>query len=251
MNRKPLQGLWTVLRFNWHFFAIALAGNCLLVAGSRWLEPPLASIAITLAALGSLTVGGSLAATVYAYDLTGIYSLQWLDAWLTGVSRAANVHAGFDETTLLLKERFPSIDWLVLDFYAPSKHTELSLRRARKASPPPLETQTIATDQIRLASETLDRVVLTLAAHEIRDEKERNRFFRELHRVLKADGYIILTEHLRNLPNIIAYSLGAWHFHSRSEWLRTFEAAGFQITAEIRLNNLITTFILGKHGTTP
>ena len=82
MKRKPLQGLINVLRFNWHFFALALAGIISLLAGARWLAPALLPIATVLAGAGSLIVGLSLAATVYAYDLSGLYSLRWLDRWL-------------------------------------------------------------------------------------------------------------------------------------------------------------------------
>lgn len=98
---------------------------------------------------------------------------------------------------------------------------------------------------------SLDRVILMLAAHEIREHHERVTFFRELHRVLLDDGLVIVTEHLRDTTNLIAYTIGAWHFHSCSEWLHTFSKAGFYIEREMKNNLLITTFILKKHGTTP
>ena len=53
----------------------------------------------------------------------------------------------------------------------------------------------------------------------------------------------------RSGTNIVAYTLGAWHFHPRSEWLATFEQAGFELVQETKNNLLITTFILRKHGT--
>ena len=54
---------------------------------------------------------------------------------------------------------------------------------------------------------------------------------------------------VRDPANIVAYTLGAWHFHPRSEWLATFEQAGFELVQETKNNLLITTFILRKHGT--
>ena len=251
MKRKPLQGLINVLRFNWHFFALALAGIISLLAGARWLAPALLPIATVLAGAGSLIVGLSLAATVYAYDLSGLYSLRWLDPWLSGAVRAVNIHAGFDETSLLLKEKHPSVEWQVFDFYDPAKHTEISIKRARAVHPLQPGTRTISTGRIPLERQALDRIVLMLAAHEIRDRHERIAFFRELHRVLADHGRVIVTEHLRDFQNLIAYTLGAWHFLSRPEWLTTFEAAGFEIAAEIKANLLITAFVLRKHGTTP
>ena len=85
------------------------------------------------------------------------------------------------------------------------------------------------------------------AAHEIRDRGERIGFFRGLRRVLRPHGRVIVTEHLRDFANIIAYSVGAWHFHPRGEWLATFDAAGFRVAREFRNNPFITTFILEAH----
>ena len=55
---------------------------------------------------------------------------------------------------------------------------------------------------------------------------------------------MFVTEHLRDFANITAYSIGAWHFHPRAEWLATFQGAGFRVAREFRNNLLITTFIL-------
>jgi len=249
MKRRPLQGLVTVLRFNWHFFVLALLGIIALPLVSWWLAPCYLTIALILAAAGSLVIAISTAATLHAYDLTGLYELRWIEPWMPGTLAAANIHSGFDETTLLLREKYPHTDWQVFDFHDPEKHTEVSIKRARAAHPPQSGTRSITTSQIPLESVTLDRIILILAAHEIRDHDERVTFFRELHRVLADDGMVIVTEHLRDVSNIISYTIGAWHFHPRPEWLATFADAGFHVAAEMKNNLLITTFILSKHGT--
>ena len=249
MKRRPFQGLVTVLRFNWHFFVLALLGILSLPLVCWWLAPACLSIALLLAAFGSLVIATSMAATLHAYDLTGLYDLRWMERWMAGTRAAANIHSGFDETTLLLMEKHPNTEWHVFDFYDPGKHTEISIKRARSAHPPQPGTRRITTSQIPLDAGSLDRIILMLAAHEIREHHERVTFFRELHRVLADDGTVIVTEHLRDASNIIAYTIGAWHFHSRSEWLATFAEAGFLIAAEMKNNLLITTFILRKHGT--
>lgn len=249
MKRKPCQGLLTVLRFNWHFFVPALAGIIVLPLACWWLAPGYLFIALVPAAACLLGVVTSMAATLHAYDLTGLYALRWLDPWMSGVTEAANVHSGFDETTELLKVKHPGVKWHVFDFYDPGKHTEISIRRARAAHPPDADTQSVTTSRVPLGDASLDRIILMLAAHEIRDHEERVTFFRELRRVLADDGFVIVTEHLRDAANIAAYAMGAWHFHPRSEWLATFEEAGFDVATETKNNLFITTFILRKHGT--
>ena len=251
VERRPCQGVWTIIRFNWHLHVIALATIAILLAGAVFLAGCSAFVCAVLAAGTMFSVMLSLLATWHAYDASGLYRPSWLTPDLENARHAANIHAGFDETTALLNCAFPEINWQVFDFYDPAKHTEISIRRARKAHPPSPGTMMIDTDHIPLADSSLDRVLLILAAHEIRDHEERVAFFRELKRVLAPGGRVIITEHLRDLANIAAYSIGAWHFHPRAEWLATFHAAGFRVAREFRNNLLITTFVLEADANTP
>lgn len=244
MKRTPFQGVRTVVRFNWHLHAIALAACALLAVAGYYLTGIAAALAWLAAAAAFMQIVVSLAATWIAYDASGLYRLEWLAPLLEGAARGGNFHAGFDETTPLLMDGFPAVHWRVFDFYDPQKHTEVSIRRARKAHPPSLETVSTGTARIPLANASLDRALLILAAHEIRDPGERAGFFRELRRTLAPGGAVIVTEHLRDLVNIAAYSMGAWHFHTRAAWLATFQAAGFRVAREFRNNPFITTFVL-------
>jgi SAM-dependent methyltransferase len=251
LKRTHFQGVWTIIRFNWHLHAVALAAMAILLTGAVFLTGLAAVTCVALAVSAAFSLMLSLSATWHAYDASGLYQPAWLAHELEHARLAANIHAGFDETTVMLKSAFPEIHWHVFDFYDPSKHTEISIRRARKAHPPSPDTVTIRTDHIPLADSSLDRAVLFLAAHEIRDHDERVTFFRELKRVLAPRGRVIVTEHLRDLANIAAYSIGAWHFHPRREWLATFHAAGFRVARELRNNLLITTFVLEPDETSP
>jgi SAM-dependent methyltransferase len=244
VKRRPFQGVWTIIRFNWHLHAIALAAIAMLLAGAFFLTGITALLCALSAVAAAFSVLLSLLATWHAYDASGLYQVSWLAPELGNARRAANVHAGFDETSVPLMSAFPRTHWHVLDFYDPAKHTEISIRRARKARPPAPDTMAIRTDQIPLADSSLDRLLLILAAHEIRDDDERVEFFRELKRVLAPGGRVIVTEHLRDPANIAAYSIGAWHFHPRDAWLATFQAAGFRVAREFHNNLLITTFVL-------
>jgi SAM-dependent methyltransferase len=249
MTRTSFQGVATVFRFNWHLYAVAslAAIACLAVTffGPSFLKLPAAFVSLSI--LVSTTA--SLLATWCAYDASALYHLAWLHPWLPTQGRAANIHAGFDETTALLRQQFPTLSWHVFDFYDPAKHTEISIRRARLAHPPATDTVSIQTQHLPLADGSYDCILLTLAAHEIRDAQERTAFFRELYRALKPDGVLIITEHLRDLPNLIAYNVGAFHFHSLSTWKTAFSSAQFTLGSTLKPAPLITTFVLKKHGT--
>lgn len=244
LKRHALQGVWTVVRFNWHLQVAALALATVFLSAPVIVDGHAAVLAIA-AGLGVLvSIILSLFATWWAYDASELYQMDWLLPEIKNTRRAANIHAGFDERSEWLKTRFPETTWQVFDFYDPEKHTEISIRRARKAQPPVPGTVSVQTESLPLPDAFLDRVLLFLAAHEIRDHNERVSFFREIRRVLNAQGRVIVTEHLRDAANIAVYSLGAWHFHTRREWLRTFEKAGFRVVRSFRNNLFITTFIL-------
>jgi SAM-dependent methyltransferase len=159
-----------------------------------------------------------------------------------------NIHAGLDEFSAPLGARYPAAQLEVLDFYDPALHTEPSIRRARKAYPLHPGTKAVSTSALPVGDASADLIILALAAHEIRDDAERATFFRELARALKADGRVVVTEHLRDLPNFLAYNIGAFHFLPRSSWYRVFEQGGLELIREQKHTPFITTFVLRKHG---
>lgn len=243
--RRPFQGVRNIIAFNWHFYLAALIGIiCLSCAHLLFDSVPGAYFLIPASIVGSL-VFVSLLVSTYIYDLSGLYSLVWLDHLSIGRPHTiTNVNAGFDETTALLMSRYPEAELQVLDFYDPKKHTEISIKRARKAYPPLPGTLTTSTAQIRLEDESTDVIFAVLSAHEIRNDLERIGFFKELGRILKKDGRIVITEHLRDLPNFLAYTIGFFHFHSKKTWRQTFTKANLQLSQEIKINPFITTFVV-------
>ena len=233
--RSPFQGVWNIIRFNWHFYAFAV-GLGLLMTGLRWYIP-----AVILLVPVSIT----LLASLYIYDLSGLYTLDWIEPGAPGT--VVNVHAGFDETSAQLSRKFPGACLLVFDFFDPVKHTEVSVKRARRAYPPFPGTRRIDTVATPLEDASTDRIFVTFSAHEIRNDAERVAFFKQLNYTLRPSGYIQVTEHLRDLPNFLVYNVGAFHFLSRKTWRTTFAEAGLRIRRETKLNPFITTFILETH----
>lgn len=243
MTRKPLQGVRSVVRFNWHFFVIAAVAITGLAIAGFLLPPPFSQLAWALADIPAAGILLALAATAWAYDLTGFYRFRWLDGTMKSVQSAAHFHAGFDDCSAALRSRFP-IEWRVFDFYDARRHTEISIRRARASAEPDRATVAISSNHVPLENSSLDGALLILAAHEIRDAAERAEFFRELRRVVKPGGQIIVAEHLRDMANILAYGPGAWHFHPRSAWLATFAQGGWSVAECRRANRFITLFFL-------
>jgi ubiquinone/menaquinone biosynthesis C-methylase UbiE len=248
--RKPFQGVMNIVRFNWHFYAISAT----IVVFIILIQHYFISLGVTGDILVLLIVCStviSLAVSAYIYDFSDLYKLSWLNHLKSGKKeRIININAGFDETSALLKRKFENSELFVADFYDPAKHTEVSIKRARKAYPPFPNTQQVSTMHLPVQDNSTDKIFTILSAHEIRNENERITFFKELHRVLKSDGKVIVTEHLRDTANFLAYNIGFFHFHSKAAWMKTFGFSGLKLLEEIKITPFITTFILEKNGTT-
>lgn len=185
----------------------------------------------------------------YVYDLSGLYKLTWLPN-SNDVLNIVNIHAGFDETSEIVKYKYSNCKLTVLDFYDPQKHTEVSIKRARKVYPSFPDTITTTTDSLPLSSNSIDFIFVIFSAHEIRDENERVIFFKELNRILKPKGLIYITEHLRDLPNFLAYNIGFLHFLSKKKWYHAFSNANLFLMQDYKINPFVTNFTLSKNGTT-
>lgn len=251
-RRHFLQGLTNIIRFNWHFYV--LAGILVLASGSLafFLPAPFPIFAYAIAGTIFFATLVSLAVSAWVYDFSSLYRLDWLKDFPFGQNFLINIHAGFDEISPALVKRFPQARLRVFDFYDPSKHTEISIKRARRHRQPYPGTETIDTDApLPLATGSVGLCVLFLSAHEIRSISERTRFFRELHRCLQPSGQIIVVEHLRDLPNFLAYTFGFFHFLSHRTWLVTFAGAGLHLASEEKITPFLSIFTLTVRGNAP
>lgn len=236
VRRKPFQGVGNIIRFNWHFYLLSLL---VIAAGYYFGWYVITSLAVA-ASIVSLLVSW------YIYDYSDLYELNWIPGSHTeGV--IVNIHAGFDETSLLLAKKFSKSSLQIIDFYNPEKHTEVSIRRARKAYPVLPQTVSADTNKLPLENASADKIFVIFSAHEIRDPAERTVFLKELARIIKPGAEIYITEHLRDPANFIAYNIGFLHFYSKKNWLQHFQNAGLQVNQELKLTPFISTFIISAN----
>lgn len=246
MGRLRFQGIRNVVQFNWHFYLLAfLFAAILFVVGLQLRQSLLFVIGGILVAQALI----SIAVSYIVYDRSRLYDLAWLDRLqIANNSDILNIHSGFDETSPALAQKFPRSAIRVFDFYDEKKHTEVSIRRARRSAEQNAATQ-VTTTSLPVTDNSIDLCCVVFAAHEIRNDIERAEFFRELRRSINASGRIVVTEHLRDAPNLVAYNIGAYHFLSRSTWLTTFASADLNLVEEFKITPFVTTFVLGKDGT--
>lgn len=248
VTRKPLQGVRNIVRFNWHFYLIAFIAFTLLFLFQSSIPDQFRIFILSASIVAFLTMIISLVVSYYVYDFSNLYSLNWLPN--SEFNKVLNINAGFDETSQIIKSKFPNCELTICDFYDKGKHTEVSIKRARSAYPPLVGTIQVSTSSLPFKDNEFDYSLAILSAHEIRDKSEIVQFFNELKRVTKPNGQIFVTEHLRDFNNFLAYTIGFFHFYSKSTWNETFKLASLSIEREIKTTPFITTFILKTNGDT-
>ena len=243
-KRRKFQGVLNILSFNRHFYIAGLIILAAIMASHLLINwPDILFWFIIVAFLYGFMM--PLIVSAYVYDFSGYYTLQWLKNQVSGDERIeliVNINAGFDETSFIIKNMFPHSDLKVFDFYNPRQHTEPAITRARKVSLVYPNTQQIPSDLVPLKDQTADIVFLLSAAHEIRSNEEKVQFLKECHRICKPGGKVIMVEHLRDFPNFLAFSVGFWHFFSRSVWKNSFKRAGFSSFQETKFTPFMSIF---------
>lgn len=250
ITRKPLQGVKNIVRFNWHFYALAIALLILLAVLCSLASKGYALMLLVVMCGIILSIALSLLVSLYIYDFSGFYALDWIQYRGEPVRHILNIHAGFDETSAGLQAKFPEAQLQVFDFYDPLLHTELSIQRARKAYPPYPGTIPVSSKQLPAISTKADLVFLIFAAHEIRNKTERVQFLQGVKERMREGGRLYLVEHLRDFPNMLVYNIGALHFYGRNSWLSDMDTAGFRLVEEKRFTPFVRIFIYQHHGTT-
>ncbi len=244
IKRRPFQGVLNILNFNRHFYYYGIAVLAGLLAICFWLKLP--SIILILLILGfAYGLLMPLIVSAYVYDFSNYYSLNWLDKIIhkdSQTTNVANINAGFDETSYLIKNKYENFELSVFDFYDDELHTEQAIIRARKVSLTYPNTRQIKTHSIPLDDNSMKYVFLLSTAHEIRDFEEKVAFLKECKRVCATDGKIIMVEHLRDFPNFLAFSIGYFHFFSKNTWKKAYNTAGFQKINETKFTPFMSIF---------
>lgn len=245
IKRRKFQGVLNILSFNRHFYYGGFTFlACIIVSKVLFNWSDILFWIVIPSFIYGLIM--PLIISAYVYDFSGYYNFDWLkkcDLDFTTTQQIVNINAGFDETSFILKHHFSNANLSVFDFYNSKQHTEPAIVRARKVSIVYPNTQQIASNKIPLSNQSVDAVFLLSAAHEIRKHDEKIIFLKECHRICKPHSKVIMVEHLRDLPNFLAFTIGFTHFFSQQTWKNAFTLAGFSNIQEIKFTSFMSVFI--------
>jgi ubiquinone/menaquinone biosynthesis C-methylase UbiE len=250
ITRGKYQGVLQIVRFNWPMYVVAAV---ILIAGTALtMIAPLPTLVRAFIHAGLGLAGFwlilSLLVSHYVYDRSALYRGEWLRCiFPSPPSRSATLHVGLDEFSEILREHFPQSESVAIDFFDATEMTEPSIRRARAENAIALSAATRADFRaLPFRDDELDVACLIFAAHELRRTDSRRRLFRELARVLKPRGKILLVEHLRDLANFLAFGPGCFHFHSRATWLQAFADTGLSTADEFHCTPVVRVLVFEK-----
>jgi SAM-dependent methyltransferase len=248
IKRGRYRGMWQVVQYNSGVYICALFIICVAWLSFPYAQPVIERMVVVGIAVPLLFwLCSSLLVSHYVYDCSPLYDLNWVKRDLfKAPQRWINVHAGVDETSLLLAQLFPSACGEILDIHDPQEMTEASIRRARRTHCPLMRSTSANWRALPIEDDTIDAAFLFFAAHELRHNEARIQLFRELARVLRSDGELRIIEHLRDCANFLAFGPGFLHFLSRSTWLQTAAAAGLQVRTEKSITPFVRVFILRR-----
>ena len=235
-SRGQFDGVLQIVRYNWTFYVAAILASGLVVGLVLVVHLPtaFAGLLILGAVAAVFWLALSLAVSHYVYDRSDLYRWQWIRERVASNPRhVVNIHAGLDETSLALQEAYPVAEVTILDIYDPAEMPEPSIARARREARYMLASVKADFRRLPLQSTSTDLVTAIFVAHELRRPASKEAFFRELERVIKPGGSVLLVEHVRDAWNLLAFGPGAFHFFPRREWLRVAAATGFELSGEI------------------
>ena len=234
--RGQFDGVLQIVRYNWTLYAAAIVISMVVIGLVLVIHPPslLAALLIVGAIAAIFWLALSLAVSHYIYDRSDLYRWEWIRERVAVDPRhVVNIHAGLDETSAALQEIYPAAEVTILDIYDPAEMPEPSIARARREERHALASVEADFRKLPLETASADLVTVIFVAHELRRAAAKEAFFREVARVLKPGGTLLLVEHLRDAWNLLAFGPGAFHFFQRSEWLRVAELCGFRLDAEL------------------
>jgi SAM-dependent methyltransferase len=189
-------------------------------------------------------LGASTLAAWWVFEGSRLTRWWWLPGVLSDPSAPwLNVTTGFDDTTPSLARLLPTAPGVAIDLFDEAAKHDGSILRARVSRPPVPGALRVRAGPLPMETATAGAAFLLMAAHEIRDRDRREALFHELARVLRPDGRLVLVEHLRNVPNAIAFGPGVLHFFPRSAWLDVAGRAGLRLVEERRMTPLVCGFV--------
>jgi ubiquinone/menaquinone biosynthesis C-methylase UbiE len=245
LRHHHYSGTLSTLLYNWPIFGGLLFFGVVTVTASTWLAWPWHWLSL-LVGLGSFgLILNILVASFLVYDWgqKREYDRLFELAELGSANVVIDITCGKLRGTQGFLSRLKQGHYFLIDIYDKQKMTDAALRRAREMAPP-LESdrriyrRTGKADSLPIPHNWADVVYCSFSLHELQHQQDRQKLFAEFARILKPNGKLLIAEHGRDLPNFIAFGLGAFSFLTPATWAGHMREAGFSLKRHERWRGL-------------
>ncbi len=245
LQNKHYSGTITTFLYNWPIFCGVLVFGVIALVASSLLYAPWNVALLVSGILALLVVINVLIASFIVYDRGDRHEYDRLMELgkLSTANVVIDITAGKLRGTRGLLSRKKEGHYFVVDIFDPEKMTDQALRRARELEPPldadrRIYRRTGKPGNLPIPHNWADVVYCSFSLHELQNSGDRDAIFAEFARILKPNGRLLISEHGRDLPNILAFGPGVLSYLSPSTWKKHMQNAGFSIETHERWRGL-------------
>lgn len=237
---------FSLARYNWPLYVVCFFGA--VIGFLLWVTPiapaPVKYVGLVGAIVATWYAVASFLAFQVMFDRPDFLSGEWLSSCVTQSPKTCvQLSVCVDETTLPISKVFPNAQYVELDLFDDSVMTEPAIARAKQEAGGSASI-VAKPDALPLSDDVSELTVVTLAAHEVRDAHKRKSLFLELSRITASNGQLIVAEHLRNIPALLAFGPGLFHFYPRATWVTLAKESQFKIESEFDITPFFHVFVL-------
>jgi SAM-dependent methyltransferase len=246
LNNHRYSGTISTLLYNWPIFGGALVFGFIAMGASRLLGTPWDRILLTSGLGVLIIVFNILIASFVIYDWGRKREYDRLVELgdLSEANVVLDITCGKLRGTRGMLSRLQHGHYFVIDIYDAEKMTDQALRHAREMEPP-LEVgrriyrRTGRPGSLPIPHNWADVIYCSFSLHELHNFANRQAIFVEFARILKPNGKLLIAEHGRDLPNLLAFGPGVLSFFSPAVWTKHMTDAGFAIQHHERWRGLV------------
>jgi hypothetical protein len=240
-----------VILFNLGKLLLGTALAVALIVGACYVQENGMAIAMQVfAGLIVLNMLMSLAAAFSLYDHSDLFQLKdWpLEIVPASARNGLLVHASFDPISRKLEALFPDMELQVYNIFGNRHEKDRGVKVSNRVFPPHPQELTIDPTQLPVIERSQDVIFGVTAVHELMTHEKRVQFFQEAHRVLRAEGKMILIEQMRTPLNFLFFNIGAFHFLTPAEWRRCIVEADLDVVAQKKMTPFGDLWVIQKRG---
>jgi ubiquinone/menaquinone biosynthesis C-methylase UbiE len=249
MKDGRFSGTRTYILANWPRFALLYLSmvGALIIIGLSAMHGWLSFVPLATAVFLILIyfIGAGIWEARQRYDFDGIipHHVLFDMGQLPATERFAYIDLGLQRQVIGLSRRLTTGQIIVIDIYNPQWIISPWLVRWRNQEPPPpsdprLSWREGSLNLLPLPDESINTVMLCHVAGEFWQEGDRIALLKEVYRVLKPQGQLLLAESVRSQTNWLIRGLAAFSLPTATYWRTLLQKSGYRIRSEKSVSGL-------------